>query len=494
VTKGAFQTTNRATNGTGNAFVTKLNSTGTALLYSTYLGGTGGGTPNINQSGDLARGLALDAEGDAYVVGIADSTDFPTTTGALQRINRGAAKHASNAFVTKLNPEGSALIYSTYLGGSGYNTIYGDGAVAVALDSSRNAVIAGYATSTDFPVSKGAFQQTKHSTGEITSAFLTELNDAGDQIVYSTYLGGSGDDIPSGLAVDESGNAYLAGYTSSIDFPATTGAFQTKNKGTLNGFVSEVGSTGTKLLYSTFLGGTGADGLRALAIDREGNAFVTGFTDSRNFPVTKGAFQPTNHATGESQNALVAKLNLAPSPLVTTTALYASANPQTKGLALLFTAVVKPETGNEIPTGSVEFTVDGVHTSTVALTSTGKADYSTSALTPGVHAIEAEFVGNSTWAPSSASLAETIKLPLAPAPMVEPPPGNYAAAQTVRLSDLAIAGLVIYYTANGDAPTTSSTKYTSAGIKVAATETVKAIAFAPGFSQSAVVTASYTIK
>jgi uncharacterized protein (TIGR03437 family) len=238
---GAFQTTNRATvpYGSGgvapaynrsNAFVTKLNPAGTALVYSTYLGGSGS-----SQRGDSASGLAVDGSGNAYITGAAGSTDFPATQGALQETNHSAA--GNNAFVTKLNPAGSALVYSTYLGGSG-----SDAASGVAVDGSGNAYIAGAASSTDFPVTQGALQTTNRNAAG-GNAFVTELNRAGSALVYSTYLGGSGGDAASGVAVDGSGNVYIAGEAGSTDFPVTPGAFQATNhsaNSSSNAFVAKV--------------------------------------------------------------------------------------------------------------------------------------------------------------------------------------------------------------------------------------------------------------
>jgi len=241
VTVGAFQRTNHVGNSGYNAFVTKLNSTGTALVYSTYLGG---GAGVAYRSGDgLQNALAVDGTGNAYVTGSAFSTDFPVTQGAFQTANHAAA-FASNAFVTKLNPTGSALVYSTYLGGS-----RSDGASGLAVDSSGNAYITGTALSTDFPVTEGAFQTTNHAAeygSRCTTcggnAFVTKLNPTGSALVYSTYLGGSRDDSASGLAVDGSGNAYISGTANSADFPVTQGAFQTTNRAAVgsNAFVAKL--------------------------------------------------------------------------------------------------------------------------------------------------------------------------------------------------------------------------------------------------------------
>jgi len=180
--------------------VTKLNPTGTALVYSTYLGGTGN---------DAGYGIAVDTAGNAYVTGVTYSTDFPTTTGAFQTTFGGGY---GEAFVTKLNPTGTALVYSTYLGGTGSDI--GGG---IAVDTAGNAYVTG-STGSTFPTTAGAFQTT---FGGVYDAFVTKLNPTGTALVYSTYLGGTGNDAGDGIAVDTAGNAYVTGFTESTDFPTT---------------------------------------------------------------------------------------------------------------------------------------------------------------------------------------------------------------------------------------------------------------------------------
>jgi len=187
LTPEAFQTTNKAAaNGDTNAFVTKLNPTGTALVYSTYLGGSGlsAETPS---SGDKGNAIAVDAAGNVYVAGQTYSTDFPVTPGAYQTTNHAAANDLSNAFVTKLNPAGTALVYSTYLGGSGGQFNYaGDLGNAIAVDLTGDVAVAGETYSTDFPVTPGAFQTTNNAAAnEGTNAFVTTLNPTGTALVYS---------------------------------------------------------------------------------------------------------------------------------------------------------------------------------------------------------------------------------------------------------------------------------------------------------------------
>src|SRR5882762_8523809 len=276
------------------------------LSYSTYLGGSG-----FNGSGlDLGVGIAVDADGNAYVVGWTNSSNFPTTAGAFQTTFGGGTNF--DTFVTKLNPTGSALVYSTYLGGSG-----SDAGRKIAVDAAGNAYVVGQTSSSNFPTTTGAFQTS--FGGGYSDAFLTKLNSTGSALVYSTYLGGTGEDDGSGISVDADGNAYVAGFTASADFPATAGAFQTTFGGGYgDAFVAKLDPTGSALIYSTYLGGTDSDaaGNPGLAVDASGNAYVTGETASTDFPTTAGAFQTT---LSGYQNAFVTKLDPSGSALVYST-------------------------------------------------------------------------------------------------------------------------------------------------------------------------------
>ncbi len=288
VTLGAFHRTLKSAG--GNAFVSKLTPSGTSLAYSTYLGGSGA-------MGDEAIGIAVDSSGSAYVTGQTHSTDFPVTTGAFQRSLKSAS---GNAFVSKLTPTGTSLAYSTYLGGS--STIgSGDAGFGIAVDGSGSAYVTGVTMSRDFPI-KGAFQTGLKAS--IGNAFVTKLTPTGMALVYSTYLGGTVQDFGTGIAVDASGSAYLAGATLSRDFP-THNPFQLSRPGAEHAFVTKLTRTGAALMYSTYLGGTSKDASNGIALDASGSAYVTGFTTSSDFPTTPGAFQISLKS---SQNAFVTKL------------------------------------------------------------------------------------------------------------------------------------------------------------------------------------------
>jgi hypothetical protein len=284
VTAGAFQTT--IGGGLADSFVTKLDASG-AIVFSTYLGGTGL---------DSALRIAVDNTGAAYVAGVTDSVNFPTTAGAFQPSIAGI----NDGFVTKLNANGSALIYSTYVGGSS-----ADEGSAIAIDVAGNAYVAGRTTSEDFPVTPGAFQT---SIGGPANGFVAKLNTAGTGLVYSTYLGGSGSDQAVAIGVDAAGSAYAAGVTSSADFPVTAGALQGILSGSTDAFVTKLDTTGTALAYSTYLGGSGDEQARGIAVDTAGSAYAVGATSSSNFPTSSGAFQT---AAGGAQDAFVTKLDAA---------------------------------------------------------------------------------------------------------------------------------------------------------------------------------------
>ena len=289
-TAGAFQTSIGGPY--GNAFVAKINSSGSALVYSTYLGGSGV---------DVGYGIAMDASGSAYVIGDAGSTNFPTTAGAFQTTIGGPY---GNAFVAKINPRGSALVYSTYLGGSG-----GDEGNGIAVDGSGNAYVTGSTFSTNFPTAN-ALQSTLNGTN---NAFITKINASGSVLVYSTYLGGSYNDAGAGIAVDRSGNAYVTGITDSTNFPTLDALQPTFLGDSDDAFVAKINPRGSALVYSTYLGGSPtADTGLGIAADASGNAYVTGYTGSTIFPTTVGAFQTTYAGNGDAFVTKIASENALP--------------------------------------------------------------------------------------------------------------------------------------------------------------------------------------
>jgi Ca2+-binding RTX toxin-like protein len=255
------------------------------LVYSTYLGGSGD---------EYAVGIAVDGAGEAYVTGYTGSTDFPTN--ATYAPSQGSNAGSYDAFVTKLNATGSARIYSTYLGGSGDD--FGQG---IAVDTSGAAYVTGYTTSTDFPM-QAAFQGA--NAGGLYDAFLTKLDATGAR-VYSTYVGGSGDDIGTAIAVNTSGAAYVTGYTSSSTFP--TPPSSGSNAGAQDAFAAKFDPSGS-LVYSKYLGGSNIDASWAIAVDGSGAAYVAGYTDSTNFP-TNATYSPFQGSNAGGEDAFVTKLD-----------------------------------------------------------------------------------------------------------------------------------------------------------------------------------------
>ena len=283
----------------GDTFVTKLNPSGSALVYSSYLGGSGDDHPEA---------IVFDGLGNAYVTGTTNSADFPTTPGAFQTTFTGSdtcvSRSGSNipcqvAYVTKINPTGTALVYSTYLGGSS-----GDGGDGLAVDASGRAFVGGGTCSVDFPITPTAYQ-TQYAGG--CDAFLTVFNTAGSGLAYSTYFGGNSYESPYSLAIDASGNAYLAGQTYSSNFPVTAGAIQTGYGGNSDAFVAKLNPRqkgAASLIYSTYLGGPNGDYGAGVAVDALGNAYTTGLASS-GFPVVNSLQAAPNGIS----DVFVAELN-----------------------------------------------------------------------------------------------------------------------------------------------------------------------------------------
>jgi hypothetical protein len=278
-TLNAFQKDNGG--GTSDAFVAKFSSGGNSLLYSTFLGGN---------NWDNADGIAVDASGSAYVTGYTTSTNFPTL-----KAFQGANKGDFDAFVTKLSNQGASLIYSTYLGGTG-----ADDGNSIAVDATGAAYVTGRTLSADFPTVNP--YQTDQAGSD---AFVTKLSSAGNSLIYSTYLGGSNDDYAYGIAVGASREAYVTGRTRSSNFP-TLNAYQGTNQGAVDAFVTKFSSSGNNLIYSTYLGGTADDFSFAIAVDASGAAYVTGRAFSTDFP-TIDAYQGTFQ--GGSSDSFVSKLS-----------------------------------------------------------------------------------------------------------------------------------------------------------------------------------------
>ncbi len=304
-TKSPYQSTK--TGRDPDAFVTKLAPSGNALVYSTYLGGAGY---------DEGRGIAVDATGAAYVAGVTNSTGFPTRSPY-----QAACQGSFDVFVAKLAPAGNALVYSTYLGGSGI-----DHGRAIAVDGAGSAYVAGLTQSDDFPM-QSAYRMVRRGA---QVGFVTKLTSAGSALVYSTYLGGSGTDSAEGIAVDAAGAAYVTGYTNSADFPVEA-AYQWGLRGPSDAFVTKLVPAGNMLTYSTYLGGGGEEAGRAIAVDTAGSAYVTGYTSSTDFPI-QSAFQTTFQ--GGHRDVFITKLTPVGKTLAYSTYLGGSGMDEGTGIAV----------------------------------------------------------------------------------------------------------------------------------------------------------------
>jgi hypothetical protein len=269
--QNAFQNGNAGDN---NAILLRLDPTGT-ILFSTYIGGS---------YDDYGNAIALDTQGNVYLTGGTDSPDFPTSMGAYQT----GLKGNSDCFIVKFDSQGNG-IFSTFIGGGSDNQAFG-----IGVDAQGNSYITGETDSDSYPQVNPSFQHSRHGG---VDAFVTELSADGSHLVYSTFAGGSGTDSGGGIAVDPAGNAYVVGTTSSSDFPTTNGVYQHGYAGGASDiFVLEYTVNGQNLQFSTLLGSHGTDDGNSIALDSADNVYVTGDSNSDQFPVTPGAVQPNRKA------------------------------------------------------------------------------------------------------------------------------------------------------------------------------------------------------
>lgn len=290
VTGSSLQFSNAG--GFSDAFLAKINAAGTAIVYATYLGGIGE---------DVAYAIAVDAGGNAYLTGVTWSAAFPGVSGGSIQPTFGGG---NDAFVTKIDATGRAILYSTFLGGSNWDMGQG-----IAVDAAGNAYVVGATLSASFPgVGPGSLQA--NPTGG-QSAFVTKIDAAGNAIAYSTFLGGAGSTAATAIAVDRAGNAYVTGNTASTSFNGVgSGSVQPANGGGTDAFMAELDPTGTAIVYSTYLGGSGADMGYGIAIDGAGNAYVAGATSSPSFPGVSGSsLQPANAGGANGDDAFLTKIS-----------------------------------------------------------------------------------------------------------------------------------------------------------------------------------------
>lgn len=271
-------------NGNTDAFVVKIRPDGSGLVYCVFLGGS---------DYDAAHHVAVDAAGNAYVTGGTWSTDFPVTAGAFDTSHNGLR----DTFIAKLDPTGTNLVYATFVGGS-----LQEESRALALDTADNAYVTGWTNSSDFYTTTHAFHP--HYSGGF-DAFVVKLNAAGNTMLFATYLGGSQEDRAMGLTVDTAGYAYVTGHTTSADFPTTASAFDQTHNGSHDAFVARLTPDGSGLDYATFLGGSGEDRARGLALDNDGVIYLTGETWSADFPTVRPLFDTLNGG----QDAFIAQFS-----------------------------------------------------------------------------------------------------------------------------------------------------------------------------------------
>jgi hypothetical protein len=380
ITPGAYQPTCSAGCASYDVFVSKLNPTGSQLLYSTYIGGS---------AKDYGNGIAVDSAGDAFIVGQTFSNDFPVTPGALQTKCGGTSCNSGDAFVLELNPSGTQLVYSTYLGGKSINQ--GNG---IALDSAGDAYVTGYTQSTDFPTTAGVVQPTC-TCSQHSDLFVTELNPSGSALVYSTYYGGSLLDVAYTIAVDPNNNAYVTGYTQSTDFPTTTGAYQSSLNAPEAAFMLKLNSTATVVGYATYLGGSTTATTpcetcgTTVAVNSSGNAFVCGLTAESNFPVTKGAYQTKFKSTSKGHDAFITEFNLDGTGVVFSTYFGGSADDGCTGLQL-------DQSGNVWLKGNTKSTDLPITAAAFQTTNMGSFDAFVAALdSTGSHLVYSTYLGGS---------------------------------------------------------------------------------------------------
>jgi len=512
-----IQNANNDSYGTG--FVSEIAAGGTSLVYSTYLGGSGGCDATDICDGDEILAIAADEAGNAYVSGATGSGDFPTAN-ALQSTNNNTTSIYTNppytginmgyetttGFVSKIQPGGGAFVYSTYLGGSGqcdtlFNTLgydaliscSGDSAASIAADAKGDAYVAGTASSPDFPLAH-PFQK---SVGPVSSGFITVLNPQGSAFLYSTFLGGSGYcDYPqynydgdsqlcfgdglSAIAIDGSENVYVAGNAYSSNVPLK---YPLQSQTTLAGdgttpYISALRSGGQSLLYSTYFGGSGncnslgycvGDQANAIVADSRGDIVVAGSINSKDFPLAN----PLPGMKGGS--AFLTKLSPAEGPA---DAPVFSVAPGT------YSAIQHVELSSAIPE-DIFYTTDG------STPTTHSAYYRWPIVVAGTETIKA--IGSAYgYLPSPVSSAKYVVRPPLAQPVISVASGTYTTIQIVTVKNESSVG-VLHYTLDGSTPTVSSTTY-SGPIYIGKTETLRVIALASGYPASPIASANYTIR
>lgn len=307
--------------GPRDVFVTKLNANGSSLIYSTFIGGT---------SPERDAHIATDGTGDAYVTGWTGSPDYPTTSGAFDESYNGGG----DVFVTKLNANGSSLIYSIFIGGDTNDISYD-----IEVDDTGAAYVTGTTESPDYPTTSGAFDENFNSGNN--DIFITKLNASGSSLMYSTFIGGNSHDIAYDIAIDNTGAAYVTGWTGSPDYPTTSGAFDQSYNDGWDVFITKLDTNGSSLIYSTFIGGEWREQADCITIDSTGAAYVTGSTLSPDYPTTSGAYDESYNSKEISlTDVFVTKLDASGSFLIFSTFIGGTRNNEGYGIAIDDTCAV----------------------------------------------------------------------------------------------------------------------------------------------------------
>ena len=267
-------------NGNSDIFITKINNNFTDVLSSTFIGGS---------NKEEARGIDIDQDGNIFVCGITESSDFPVTINGFQIEYNGGTEApygSGDAFVIKLNDDLDVLIGATFLGGNGHESCS-----SICIDSTGEIIISGLTSSSNFPVSDDAYDKTYDSGGYFKDdVFVTKLSNDLSQMISSTYIGGSHDDFTEALAVDSVDNIFISGWTRSSNYPTSDGAFDVSFGGVYDGFITKLNEDLTDIISSTYLGGTQWDFCYALTLDNNEDVYVTGHTASINFPTTSNVY------------------------------------------------------------------------------------------------------------------------------------------------------------------------------------------------------------
>ena len=270
-TVGAYD---ESSNGEGDVFVTKLNSDGSDLEYSTYLGGSGYEESN-------RKSIAIDKIGNVYVAGETESEDFPTTEGCYDD----NYDDSRDLFISKLNPDGSNLLYSTYVGGHS-----SEDSREISYGDSGLVYVVGGTNSDDFPTTEGCFDDSYGGESPEKEGYFLIMNTETGNLTYSTFIGGSGWDRCESIVLDDNNNIYITGTAGSEDFPVTNNSYNKTNQGSTDVFVMKFGSKISNLIYSTYFGGSSPDNGESITLDSNGFVIVTGYTESEDFPTTNGTY------------------------------------------------------------------------------------------------------------------------------------------------------------------------------------------------------------